>query len=280
MMISTASAFDRLENYGSREPTDTSKYSIEHIMPRNENLVSDWRTMLGDKWQDVQRQWLHRLGNLTLTAYNSIYSDRPFAEKKTINGGFEESSLRLNKYVREQLVWTSAEMERRGKELANRALSIWPRLVVDQALIDAANEAEMRALAKHQDTGKVPMSVVARRLFDLLRTKVQEIDSDIIELAERKSVSYHGPAFFLEVLPRKNRITLLLNLDFNEVDDPSGIAEDASEYKFFANAEYEGGVHFSIWAPEQIENALPLLRQARGVGQGWKGHTIMHWSLR
>jgi Protein of unknown function (DUF1524) len=131
---------DRLENYGSREPTDTSKYSIEHIMPRNENLVSDWRTMLGDKWQDVQRQWLHRLGNLTLTAYNSIYSDRPFAEKKTINGGFEESSLRLNKYVREQLVWTSAEMERRGKELANRALSIWPRLVVDQALIDAANE--------------------------------------------------------------------------------------------------------------------------------------------
>jgi len=46
-------------------------------------------------------------------------------------------------------------------------------------------------------------------------------------------------------LPRKNRITLLLALDFNEVDDPSGIAGDASEHKFFANAEYEGGRLFS-----------------------------------
>jgi hypothetical protein len=213
---------DRLENYGSKEPTDTSKYTIEHIMPRNETLVPEWRTMLGDKWQDIQRQWLHRLGNLTLTGYNSSYSDRPFAEKKTISGGFEESSVRLNKFVREQRVWTPVEMERRGKELANRAVSIWPNLIVDQALIDAAKEAEMRSLAKHQDTGKVPMSAAARSLFDLLRTKVLEIDSDIIELAERKSVSYHGPTFFLEVLPRKNRITLLLALDFNEVERPLG----------------------------------------------------------
>jgi len=258
---------DRLENHGSKEPTDTSKYSIEHIMPRNENLVPEWRTMLGDKWQDIQRQWLHRLGNLTLTGYNSTYSDRPFAEKKTISGGFEESSVRLNKFVREQHVWTAVEMERRGKELANRALSIWPSLVVDKALIGAAEQAEMRSLAKQQDTGKVPMSVAARSVFDLLRTKVREIDDEIIELAERKSVSYHGPAFFLEVLPRKNRITLLLALDFNEVDDPSGAAKDASEHKFFVNAEYEGGVYFSIWVPEDIEKALPAIRQARELAR-------------
>jgi uncharacterized protein with ParB-like and HNH nuclease domain/predicted transport protein len=258
---------DRLENYGSKEPTDTSTYSIEHIMPRNENLVPEWRAMLGDKWQDIQRQWLHRLGNLTLTGYNSTYSDRPFAEKKTIKAGFEDSSVRLNKFVREQGVWTPAEMERRGKELANRALSIWPSLVVDKALIGAAEQAEMRSLAKQQDTGKVPMSAAARSLFDLLRTKVTEIDDEVIELAERKSVSYHGPAFFLEVLPRKNRITLLLALDFNEVDDPSGAAKDASEHKFFVNAEYEGGVHFSIWEPEDIEKAMPAIRQARELAR-------------
>ena len=204
---------DRLENHGSNEPTDTSKYSIEHIMPQNENLVPEWRDMLGEKWRDVQRQWLHRLGNLTLTGYNSTYSDRPFAEKKTIRGGFEESSVRLNKFVREQPIWTPAQMARRGKDLASRSLSIWPCLAVDKALIDAAAQAEMRSLAKRRDAGTVPMSGAARSLFDLLRANVLEIDGDIIELAEQKSVSYHGPAFFLEVLPRKDRMNLLLALE-------------------------------------------------------------------
>jgi predicted transport protein len=111
------------------------------------------------------------------------------------------------------------------------------------------------------------MSAAARSIFDLLRTKVTEIDDEVIELAERKSVSYHGTAFFLEVLPRKNRITLLLALDFNEVDDPSGAAKDASEHKFFVNAEYEGGVHFSIWEPEDIEKAMPAIRQARELAR-------------
>ena len=253
---------DRLENHGSKEPTDTSKYSIEHIMPQNPKLTLDWRKMLGEDWRDVQRQWLHRLGNLTLTGYNSSYSDQPFAEKKKIKGGFEESSVRLNKFVREQPAWTPAEMERRGKNLATRALAIWPPLVVDRTLIDAAREAEMRQLSKQQDTRKVPMSEEARNLFDQLRAKVLQIDTNIIELAEQKSVSYHGPGFFLEILPRKNRITLLLDLDFNEVDDPLNIANDTSEYKFLVNAVYEGGVLVSILNADDIEKSLPLIRQA------------------
>ena len=44
--------------------------------------------MLGENWKEAQSVWLHRLGNLTLTGYNSTYSDRPFDEKKTIPGGF------------------------------------------------------------------------------------------------------------------------------------------------------------------------------------------------
>ena len=62
-----------LENYGTREPTDTSGYSIEHIFPQNERLPLEWRTMLGENWKEVQSTWLHRLGNLTLTGYNTIY---------------------------------------------------------------------------------------------------------------------------------------------------------------------------------------------------------------
>ncbi len=71
--------------------------------------------MLGENWQDQQRQWLHRLGNLTLTGYNSTYSDRPFERKKSVPGGFAESSVRLNKFVREQSVWTAKEIRAAGR---------------------------------------------------------------------------------------------------------------------------------------------------------------------
>ncbi len=158
-------------------------------------------------------------------------------------------------------------MEQRGKNLAKRALSIWPCVVVDKALIDAAEKAEMRERAKRRDVGTVPMSVHARILFDLLRERVLDIDPDIIEIGEQKSISYHGPYFFLEVLPRKNNIILILPIEFNEVDDTSGIAKDTSERAYFVNARYEGGVSIPIWEQSDIENALPIIRQSRELVQ-------------
>ena len=67
----------QLENAGQGEPSPTREYSIEHIMPDSIDDVPEWQEMLGDKWEDVHQTWLHRLGNLTLTAYNSAYSNRP-----------------------------------------------------------------------------------------------------------------------------------------------------------------------------------------------------------
>jgi uncharacterized protein with ParB-like and HNH nuclease domain/predicted transport protein len=256
-----------LENYGTKEPTDTSSYSIEHIMPQNERLRRGWRDMLGENWKEVQKIWLHRLGNLTLTGYNSTYSDRDFDEKKMIEGGFSDSSVRLNKYVRDQPVWTPKEMSARTNELAKRALKAWPALVVDQSLIDAADHLEKRTLAARQDLSKIKMTPDAKSLFEELRSRVTALDSDILELAEPNSISYHGPAFFLEVLPRAHKLTLLLALDFNEVDDPLGLAKDATEKKFFVHARHEGGVSMTIWDVDAIDKSLPIIRQALAISK-------------
>lgn len=256
---------ERHENHDTREPTDTTQYTIEHIMPQNEKLIPAWQEMLGENWEEIQRTWLHRFGNLTLTGYNSTYSDRSFHEKKSISGGFNESSVRLNKFVREQAVWTQVEIEQRGVDLANRSLHIWPPLAVDQKLIDEAKHQEMRELASRRDVNLVKMSSKARELFEKLRHYILELDSDLLELAEAHSVSYHGPEFFLEVLPRKHNLTLLLPLDFNEVDDATGLAQDANQWKFFVNANYEGGVYLSINHEDDIEPVMPIIRQSHMV---------------
>ncbi len=56
----------------------------------------------------------------------------------------------------------------------------------------------MRERSQRRDVGKVPMSAAARQLFDVLRAHLRALDPDIIELAEQRSVSYHGPTFFLK----------------------------------------------------------------------------------
>jgi uncharacterized protein with ParB-like and HNH nuclease domain/predicted transport protein len=259
---------DTIENYDTKEPSDTSTYSIEHVMPQNERLSTAWRSMLGENWRDVHRIWLNRLGNLTLTGYNSEYRDHSFDDKKTINGGFSESAVRLNKYVREQPVWTASEMENRTRDLAARSLSVWSPLVVSQEQIDTAKRAERRELAFKTDTTKIKMSAEARALFEKLRPKVLEIDNDILELAETNSVSYYGNTFFLEVLPRRYKLTLLLALDFNEIDDPTGLIQDAAEWKFFVYAKHEGGAHLSVSDDATIGAALPFIRQAYTAAAG------------
>jgi predicted transport protein len=256
---------DRLENHDNREPSDTNSYSIEHIMPQNARLGRDWREMLGEGWREIQRQWLHRLGNLTLTGYNSTYSDRSFDDKKTIKGGFAESSVRLNRFVRESKEWTQTEMSKRGKELAARALVIWPGLDVDKSLLEEAIEEDLRARALRHDSAKVKMTPKARELFSYLQTRLREMDQDVIELAEQNSVSYHSASFFLEVVPRKHRLTLLLALDYNEVVDPGGIARDASERAFFVNAVYDCGVYILAWEPGDLDEAMRLIRQAHAL---------------
>jgi uncharacterized protein with ParB-like and HNH nuclease domain len=90
----------RLENSGRKERVPVDEYTIEHILPQNENLPHQWKTALGFEWERVRGTWLHTIGNLTLTGYNSEYSDRPFTEKRDMKGGFKESPLRLNEDLR------------------------------------------------------------------------------------------------------------------------------------------------------------------------------------
>ncbi len=120
---------ERLENFGTIEDKnvysrcDDGIYSIEHIMPQH--LTPAWRRELGDDAELIHETWLHRMANLTLTAYNSQYSNRSFTEKKSIENGFDDSGIRMNMWISKKDKWTLAELEERNEYLAHRALSVW-----------------------------------------------------------------------------------------------------------------------------------------------------------
>ena len=141
-----------LENYQRREKVNIGEYTVEHIMPQNENVSAEWQQELGENWQEVHRRYLHTLGNLTLTGYNSELSDRPFEVKKQMPGGFVSSPIKLNQSVAVEPVWNEAAILKRANMLADWAIAIWPAPQVAESIMmeeeEVDEEAEEAALAE------------------------------------------------------------------------------------------------------------------------------------
>ena len=121
--------FSRLENGDSREQINVierlknGEYTIEHIMPQTLSL--EWKKSLGSQYQDIHKKWIHTLANLTLTGYNSKYSNSPFSDKLTMDNGFKDSNLRLNNYVSKCTQWGIEELEERQEILIKNSLNLW-----------------------------------------------------------------------------------------------------------------------------------------------------------
>lgn len=233
-------------------------------MPQNERLSRDWRQMLGSDWQKVQSTWLHRLGNLTLTACNEKYSDRSFEKKKTIKHGFNDSPLRLNQDVRAQDQWTAREMKKRGRRLAKRALRIRASLDVPDEWIVEAKLARLHAGRGDIKATRDVMDNDARELFDMFDRQVKALDGNVIEVASPKSVSYYSPnaEFFCEILPRTRGVLVLFPIAADEAVGCDIAVEDAMQRRFFVHARHDAGCYVSIYSAEDVHACGPLVRQA------------------
>jgi len=173
----------------------------------------------------------------------------------------------LNRFVRERERWTAAEMEERSGILAQQALRIWPPLSVTEDSIRQSRQEDLRRLASKGSLEKVEMTADAKRLLNAIRAPILALDAGIIELANTNSVSYHAADadFFVELLPRKHRVLVLLNLDLSECEYRDERLRDALDYKFLANATNEGAAFYELRDVAQIDGAMKLVRQAYGL---------------
>ncbi len=121
--------FERFENFGTEEIKDifarieNEKYSIEHIMPQT--ITPAWKAALKDDWAEIHATWIHRLANLTLTAYNRDYSNKPFIEKRDAENGFKNSGIRMNQLLAQNDKWTLDELKNRDEYMVAKAREIW-----------------------------------------------------------------------------------------------------------------------------------------------------------
>lgn len=103
---------------------DEIELSIEHIMPQT--LSPQWIDELGPNSDQIYQQYVDTLPNLTLTGYNSKYSNRDFVSKKQIKNGFNESPLLINQFIKQFDKWNLISLEKREKWWVEQIENIWP----------------------------------------------------------------------------------------------------------------------------------------------------------
>lgn len=254
----------RMENHGRKERVPVDEYTIEHIMPQNEDLSPEWLAALGSEWERIHETWLHTLGNLTLTGYNSELSDRPFLDKRDMVGGFADSPLRLNHGLGQLTGWTEFAIQERAARLAATAGNIWSSPHLDRDTLDAyrprAAQSGDYTIADHPFLVDGPM----REVFEAFRREVLALDPAVGEEILKVYVAYKAESNFVDVVPQARRLRLALNIRFADVNDPRGLCRDVTGMGKWGN----GDVQFGLATLDDVPYAVGLARQALEIQMG------------
>lgn len=226
-----------LENYGNKAPIIIENYTIEHIMPQNSSLNPEWQQMLGANWREVQKTYLHTIGNLTLTAYNSEMSDHPFMVKMDMEGGFKESALRLNAYVVKLTEWNEQRIKERASLLADKAKQIWA--YPDMTATELAPYQTVEKPTERYSLETYDTNVFTKTLFEVLDRRIQNLSPDVKREFKKLYVAYKLDTNFVDIVFQKQRLRISVNMKFSEVIDPNGICRDITGLGRWGNGDVE-----------------------------------------
>ena len=248
--------FVKLENEGNKEAIPYEGYTIEHILPQNKNMRQEWKEALGENYEEIQAQYINNLGNLTLTRYNSEMGDKPFSEKLEV---YKESAMHtLNKYVVQQTIWNKDTIEERANILAECACKVW----VSPTISDEVK-------AKYQKTEEPVLKVYDLTQYDfsngLVEILYQKLHEAILQVEPKAKVEYKKlyiayklKTNFVDIVVQKSRLRLTVNLDFDEVYDPSGICRDVTGLGRWGN----GDVEIGFDSLSMLDSVIEIIKQA------------------
>lgn len=129
--LAQPSVTKQMRPFWERYDSGAYVWTIEHVFPQGENIPQSWVDMVGggdrNLAQAIQAECVHKLGNLTLTGYNSKLGNMPFAEKRDRKDRGENyvgyrSGLNLNEDLVNVDHWTKEQIETRTDKLVRLAL--------------------------------------------------------------------------------------------------------------------------------------------------------------
>ncbi|GAA8674952.1 hypothetical protein Kyoto101A_13580 [Helicobacter pylori] len=247
---------ERLENFGdTKEPVDTQKCTTEHIMPQT--LTEEWERDLGENFKEIHDKYLHTIGNLTLTGYNSEYRNKSFQEKRGMEGGFKDSPLRLNQSLRDLKSFGEKEIKKRANDLADLALKIWTYPKLDAETLEKYKPKKDKKEKKVYDLSSYKFGSHSRELFDILSKEIKALDEKIVENFNQDYISYKFSKNFVDIVAQTKDLKLYLNMKFNELQDEKNLARDMTNKGHLGN----GDIEVKLETKENIPYCLGLIKQ-------------------
>ncbi len=248
--------FERLENFDRKERVPTHEYTTEHIMPQK--LEEEWKRDLGENFQEIHNKYLHTIGNLTLTGYNSTYRNKSFQEKRGMEKGFKDSPLRLNQGLRGLESFGEKEIKKRANDLADLALKIWTYPKLDAETLEKYKPKKDKKEKKVYDLSSYKFGSHSRELFDILSKGIKALDEKIVENFNQDYISYKFDKNFVDIVVQTKDLKLYLNMKFNELQDEKNLARDMTNKGHLGN----GDIEVKLETKENIPYCLGLIKQA------------------
>ncbi|GAA7738554.1 DUF262 and DUF1524 domain-containing protein [Helicobacter pylori] len=248
--------FERLENFDRKERVYTHEYTIEHIMPQT--LGEEWKRDLGENFQAIHDKYLHTIGNLTKTGYNSEYRNESFQEKRDMEKGFKDSPLRLNQSLRDLESFGEEEIKKRANDLADLALKIWTYPKLDAETLEKYKPKKDKKEKKVYDLSSYKFGSHSRELFDILSKGIKALDEKIVENFNQDYISYKFSKNFVDIVVQTKDLKLYLNMKFNELQDEKNLARDMTNKGHWGN----GNIEVKLETKENIPYCLGLIKQA------------------
>ncbi|RTE67338.1 hypothetical protein EH243_03815 [Amphritea opalescens] len=165
--------------------------------------------------------------------------------------------------MRDSDEWNEALMLKRAKRLAKIALKLWPKLDVGaQAVAEAELKDKKRQAAglTVEDVGG--MRAPIKKLYELLEERVLRIDHDISVITTKKNRTFYTLSPFIQAIPRKNKLAVILTLDYQELDaNALGYCSDTRDWSFVANVDLSG-VYCDLHTKDDFEWLSGLINKA------------------
>lgn len=246
----------KMENEGNKETIPYEGYTIEHILPQNKNMRKEWKDALGENYEEIQAQYINNLGNLTLTRYNSEMGDKPFSEKLEV---YKESAMHmLNKYVVQQTTWNKKTIEERASRLAECACKAWVYPSMSEEVKTKYQKTE-EPVQKGYDLSQYDFSNgLVEILYQKLHEAILQVEPKAKVEYKKLYIAYKLKTNFVDIVVQKSRLRLSINLDFDEVYDPSGICRDITDLGRWGN----GDVEIGFDSLSMLDSVIEIIKQA------------------
>lgn len=175
------------ESFAHKEAVPFDNLTIEHVMPQT--LSEWWQDRIGDDWEETHELFLHTIGNLTLSAYNTELSNDDFTTKKQT---YSESHLELNKYFTPISSWTRSEIEKRAEVLARQALEIWGYFGQEKAASSDLKEVTGTSPSALRILGQQFQVQTWRDVLEQTLNTVADLEPDKFEIIAHNFPRYIG----------------------------------------------------------------------------------------